>query len=136
MKVSLFNRQYKRAIELSNFDLIKGNCWIPYYTIPPALPPAASSVSTARVTVDQTDSREAEVGSSKIMNEYGVEFDFEALFSQDECVNDLTSKQRSDVMSPETVSLPPKNSKQVSFEQPVAEPQAKVVGSSQAAQLA
>ncbi|KAH9813443.1 P-loop containing nucleoside triphosphate hydrolase protein [Melampsora americana] len=40
---------------------------IPYYTIPPALPPAASSVSTARAT---------------IMNEYGVEFDFEALFSQ------------------------------------------------------
>lgn len=160
---------------------------IPYYTVPPALPPAASSLPAKCLTVNQTDSQEAEVGSSKIMNEYGVEFDFEALFSQvdedilgssksqkemssvvkmksaeindaeesgikllgeipgvvdeedeemDGCANDSTTKRRVDAMGPETVSLPPKKSKQVTFEKPAAEPQVKVVGSSQAAQLA
>ncbi|KAG0139634.1 hypothetical protein CROQUDRAFT_666217 [Cronartium quercuum f. sp. fusiforme G11] len=162
---------------------------IPYYTVTPPIPELENENNNKSLMNDQNGKGLTEVGSAKILNEYGIEFDFEALFakvdnevlgsskSQKEIgsvvrmkhlenIDDdddgtemkllgeigvtnededeemevcSTSKRTVDTMGPEIVSLPPKKSKQVTFEQKSAlnEPTATTTsGFSQAAQLA
>ncbi|EGG03886.1 uncharacterized protein MELLADRAFT_72490 [Melampsora larici-populina 98AG31] len=88
------------------------------------------------VKMKSAEIKEGEESGIKLLGEIPGLADEEMDEEMDGCANESTTKRRVDVMGPETVSLPPKKSKQVSFETTVAEPQVKVVGSSQAAQLA